>query len=255
MNRRNLLIAAGVAVVVFAVAGVWLYNAVLGDTLAASGPITAVPLSLNTQTAAPAAPTEGAAAPTAAASTAPAAPAAGELTRFQLVQGESQASFALDEVLRGEPKTVVGSTDQVAGEIAVNPADLSSAQIAEITVNARTLATDSDMRDRAIKNFILNTDSYELVTFTPKTITGLSGSGAPGTPYSFQIAGDLTIRDKTVPVVFEATVTAESASRLSGSATTTVNRGDFGLQIPDVPMVANVSEQVKLEIKFVAVAA
>ncbi|MBX0329975.1 YceI family protein [Oscillochloris sp. ZM17-4] len=257
MNRRNLIIAAAVIVLLAAGVGAWLYNAVLGDTEAASGPITAVPLAVIAPTEAPvaAAPTEAPAAAAPTEAPAAAAPATTELTKFQIVQAESQASFTLDELLRGQPKTVVGTTDQVAGEIAVNPADLSSAQIGPITVNARTLATDSGMRDRAIKNFILSTDSYELITFAPTGITGLSGSGAPGTPYSFQIAGELTIRDTTVPVVFEATVTAESASRLSGTATTTVNRGDFGLEIPNVPSVANVSEQVQIEISFVAEAA
>ncbi|NNJ12026.1 YceI family protein [Chloroflexales bacterium ZM16-3] len=259
MNRRNLTIVAALVVVIIAGAGVWLYNTVLGDTEAASGPITAVPLAVSAPTVASpdapesAGPTEApAAGPTEASA---AAPAEATLTKFQIVQADSKASFTLDEVLKGEPKTVVGTTDQVAGELAVNPSDLSSAQVGVITVNARTFATDSSMRDRAIKNFILNTDSYELITFTPTGVTGLSGSGAPGTPYSFQIAGDLTIRDKTVPVVFEATVTPESASRLSGTATTTVNRADFGLEIPSVPSVANVSEQVKLEISFVAEAA
>jgi polyisoprenoid-binding protein YceI len=194
-------------------------------------------------------------APSAASAVAPstqaAAPSAG-LTRFQIAQAESHASFTLDEQLNGQPKTVIGTTNQVAGELAVAPSDLSSAKIGVITVNARTLATDSDRRDRAIKNFILSTDSYELISFTPTAITGLSGSGAPGTPYTFQIAGSLTIRDKTMPVVFQATVKAESATRLSGTATTTVNRGDFGLIIPSVPMVANVSEQVKIDITFVA---
>jgi polyisoprenoid-binding protein YceI len=176
------------------------------------------------------------------------------LTRFQIVQAESQAKFTLNEVLAGQPKTVVGTTNQVAGELAISAADLSSAKIGVITVNARTFATDSEDRDRSIKNIILDTDTYELITFKPTAITGLSGSGAPGTPYAFQIAGNLTIRDKTVPVVFQATVTAESATRLSGTATTTINRGDFGLVIPSVPGVADVSEQVQLTIIFVATA-
>jgi polyisoprenoid-binding protein YceI len=253
MNRRNLTITTVLVAVVIIAAGAWLYNAVQGDTQAASGPITAVPLELSAPTAAPAA-TKVAPAATEAPATTQAAALAGELTRFQITQAESKASFTLDEQLNGQPKTVIGTTDQVAGELAISPSDLSSAKIGVITVNARTLATDSDRRDRAIKNFILSTDSFELITFTPTSITGLSGSGAPGTPYAFKIAGTLTIRDKTMPVVFEATVTAESATRLSGTATTTVNRSDFGLTIPSVPMVANVSEQVKIEIAFVATA-
>jgi hypothetical protein len=35
-------------------------------------------------------------------------------------------------------------------------------------------------------------------------------------------------------------------------ASTTIQRGDFGLTIPNVPFVANVGEEVLLELDFVA---
>ncbi len=241
MNRNTQIGIAAGAVVLVIILGVWLYTSVQGDTQPASGPITAIPLA----TSAPTTPPD-------ANPTAPTAPTANDLLRFQIVQSESTATFTIDEVLNGSPFTVVGTTDQVAGEIAVNPADLSSAQIGTITVNARTLATDSERRDRAIKNAILNTDTYEFISFAPTSITGLSGSGTPGTPYTFQINGDLTIRDTTLPVVFTATITADSTSRLSGTATATINHADFGIAIPSVPMVASVSEQVLIAINLVA---
>ncbi|NTW01593.1 MAG: YceI family protein [Oscillochloris sp.] len=260
MNRRNITIIATIAVVFAIGSGFWLYNAVLGDTKPASGAITAMPLELGASmaTAEPAA-TESTATEPATAAPAATEPTASERTssdmiRFQIAQAESKASFTLNEVLNGNPVTVVGSTDQVAGEIAVVPTDLSTVKLGVITVNARTLVTDSERRDRAIKNFILNTDSYEMISFSPTAIMGLSGTGETGKPYSFQIAGDLTIRNKTMPVIFDITTTAESATRLSGTASATVNRADFDLNIPDVPMVANVSEQVQIAINFIAIA-
>jgi len=50
-------------------------------------------------------------------------------------------------------------------------------------------------------------------------------------------------------------VQGESTTRLTGTATTVVNRGDYNLTIPSVPNVANVGEDVTLEIDFVAEAA
>jgi len=44
----------------------------------------------------------------------------------------------------------------------------------------------------------------------------------------------------------------DAADQLSGTATTTVQRADFELVIPNVPSVANVSESVTVEIDFVA---
>jgi hypothetical protein len=45
-----------------------------------------------------------------------------------------------------------------------------------------------------------------------------------------------------------------SASQIAGTATATVKRSDFNLTIPSVPNVANVGEEVTLQIDFVATA-
>lgn len=173
---------------------------------------------------------------------------------FEIVQDESEARFIIDEVLRGSPKTVVGVTNQVAGQIAVDPADPASAQVGQISINARTLATDSDMRNRAVKNRILQTDAYEFVTFQPTQLTGLPESAAAGEPLSFQITGDLTIRDTTKQVTFDVTLTPVDETRLEGLATLTIPYRDFGLAIPDSPSVDTVADNVTLELEFVAVA-
>ena len=173
---------------------------------------------------------------------------------FEIVQDESEARFIIDEVLRGAPKTVVGITNQVAGQIAVDPADPASAQVGQISINARTLATDSDMRNRAVKNRILQTDAYEFVTFQPTQLTGLPESAAAGEPLSFQIVGDLTIRDTTKQVTFDVTLTPVDETRLEGLATLTIPYRDFNLAIPDAPAVDTVADNVTLELEFVAVA-
>jgi polyisoprenoid-binding protein YceI len=162
------------------------------------------------------------------------------LFTFEIVPAESEARFVIDEVLRGAPKTVVGTTDQVAGQLALDPVDLSSAQVGTIQVNARTLVTDSDFRNRAVKNRILLTDNYEFVTFTPTEVIGLPETGAVGETYTFQIAGDLTITDVTRPVTFDAVATATSEAQIEGTATTAFPYTDFELFIPDAPAVDTV---------------
>jgi polyisoprenoid-binding protein YceI len=170
----------------------------------------------------------------------------------QIVQGESEARFIIHEVLNNAPKTVIGTTDQVAGEISVDPSNPANTKVGVIQVNARTLATDSDFRNRAIKNAILETDTYEFITFIPTTITGLPQSGVVGQSYTFQILGDLTIRDVTKPVTFDVTANPVSDARLEGTATTTILYKDFGITIPSVPAVASVEDDVRLELDFVA---
>lgn len=171
---------------------------------------------------------------------------------FEVVPAESVARFYIDEVLRGSPTTVVGATDQVAGQLSVNASDLSSAQVGVIRVNARTLATNNDFRNRAIKNQILRTNDYEFVVFSPTDVIGLPESGAVGETYTFQIVGDLTVTDVTRPVTFDVTATATSNTRIEGVATTAFLYTDFELFIPDSPSVDTVNDEVRLELEFVA---
>jgi polyisoprenoid-binding protein YceI len=130
--------------------------------------------------------------------------------------------------------------------------DLSTAQVGEIQINARTLATDNNFRNRAIQNEILDTGAYEFISFVPTAVSGLPASAAVGEEISFTIEGDLTIRDVTEPVTFSVVATAVSDSQISGTATATVLRDTYGLNIPSVTNVANVENEVDLIISFVA---
>src|SRR5262249_53341977 len=68
---------------------------------------------------------------------------------YTIDSSRASASFTVDKVLRGSPYTVVGTTDQVAGRFTFDPANPASAQLGDITVDARTLATDDASRNRA----------------------------------------------------------------------------------------------------------
>lgn len=176
----------------------------------------------------------------------------GGMTVFQIVQTESEARFSVGEVLLGSPNTVIGITSQVTGEITVDFNDPASAQVGTIQIDASTLVTDNDRRNRALNNRILDTNQYPFIQFAPTAITGLPGSITIGEAVAFQITGDLTIKDTTHSVVFDMTVTPASETRLEGAGTTTVAYADYGIGIPSVPNVASVDEEVILEIEFVA---
>jgi polyisoprenoid-binding protein YceI len=259
MSKAVMIIAGVVLVIVALAGGIWLYDFVLGETEAASAPISAPTLEIATSaptaTAAPTlAPTEALPTPTIPAETTPtqaaAAPQGGAVI-YQISQDESQVRFNIYELLRGQPKDVIGVSNQVAGQAAVDLNELSTAQLGEILINARTLETDDSRRNQAIRNRILFTDQYEFISFKPTQISGLSGSAAPGQTFTFQVTGDLTIKDVTKPVTFDVTVAVESPERLTGSAQTTIALSDFNLAVPDVPFVANVGETIALEIDFV----
>jgi polyisoprenoid-binding protein YceI len=173
---------------------------------------------------------------------------------FQIDPNASSAEFVIDEILRGSPKTVVGTTNQVAGQIAADLKDLDAVKVGTITINARTLTTDADGRNRMLQNQILQTEQHEYITFTPKQIVGLPETAAVGQRFSFQMVGDLTIRGTTRETTFDVAVTPTADNRLEGSAFTSIRYADWGVSIPQVPSVAGVEDQVDLKLNFVATA-
>ena len=184
------------------------------------------------------------------------APAA-EPRTFVIDPAQSEARFIINEVLLGAPTEVTGATNQVEGTIEIDPNAPASTVLSPIVINARELKTDRNLRDRAIRRFILQSadDKYQFITFTPTSIEGLPANAAAGDTFAFTVNGDLTIRDITAPVTFDVTVTPVSTGELQGSGKATVRYADFGISIPSVPMVAGVDEQVQLEIDFTAKAA
>lgn len=174
---------------------------------------------------------------------------------FVIDPAQSVASFEIDEVLRGSPQTVVGTTSELAGQVQFDATDLATTQFSQIIVNARTFETDSGNRDRAIRGpVILNSasDEFEFITFDVTSIEGLSGPATMGQPFEFTITGDLKIKETTSPVTFQVSGTFVDEATIEGIAETTVLRSDFDLGIPNAPGVADVSEEVLIRLEFVA---
>lgn len=176
---------------------------------------------------------------------------------FQIEPAGTTAEYNIYELLNGEDKTVVGTTNQVAGEIALNLSDLTLSQIGELRINARTFATDNSRRDNAVARFVLQSEAAanEFIVFQPTQISGLAGSASVGDTVQFSVTGDLTIVGVTQSVTFDVTATLNSADQLTGRAETTISRADFNLRVPDVPFVANVADDVTLKLIFTASAA
>lgn len=176
---------------------------------------------------------------------------------FSIIPEESQVLFLLDEDLMGSRNTVIGTTDQVAGNILVDFENPSASMVGPIEINLRTLTTDNEFRNRALRDQILesNRDEYEFTTFTPTAISGLPETVEVGHTFRFTLTGDLPIRSVTNSLDWEVEVTVVSDTRIEGRARTTITRTQYDLIIPTVPTVANVEEDIDLAIEFVAEAA
>lgn len=171
---------------------------------------------------------------------------------FVIVAEESEARFSIDELLFGQPKTVIGTTNAITGEITVDAANPAASVIGPIQIEAGTFVTDNDRRNGAIRRFILQSNQYQFVSFSSTELTGMPDSVAVGDDIEFEVTGELTVRDVTKPVLFIVTLQVVSETELRGSAATIIVRDDFDLTIPQVPNVANVGEEFIVEFDFVA---
>lgn len=193
-----------------------------------------------------------------AATTAAAAPAATTVAAtapaplFEIDQSASKAKFIIDEILNGSPKTVIGETSQVAGQIAADLKDIDAAKVGAIRVNARTLTTDAQSRNRMLQNQILQTEQHEFITFTPTRMVGLPETAAVGQAITFKMIGNLSIKGQEREATFDVTMTPTAENRLEGTAKTTIKYADWGVSVPKVPSVAGVSDDLGLELNFVA---
>lgn len=173
---------------------------------------------------------------------------------FRISSADSSASYTLHEVLRGSPVTVIGKTNDIDGDIALDRAHVNTARLGVIRINARTLKTDSDRRDNTVKRMILKSedDANEYIVFKAKNVSGAPETVANGASFPLTIVGDLTITGVTKEVTFAGQGNFAADNQLVADVKTTVHYADFGLSVPKLSFLANVEEDAVLDIHVVA---
>lgn len=187
------------------------------------------------------------------------APAATEATSggaviYRLVPGESVLQYEVGEVFLNQGNAfnmAVGRTPQVSGEISLDPAAPQNSSLGTITADISQFTSDSDRRDNAIRGRYLESSLYPNVTFNATSIEGLPATYQQGEEITFNITGDLTIRDVTKPVTFEVKAML-SDNTLSGEAVTTILMSDFGFGPISIAGILNTEDQAKVTLAFVA---
>ena len=230
----------------------------------ASAPATTAPPTGSDQEAPEAVSTTAAAADTtttAATASTPAstvveAPSEASAVVYRIDGASSSVRFEIDEILNGSPKRVVGVTSEVAGEVLIDFDDPTASRLGAVVINVRTLETDSSFRDRATRGPILGSarDENEFATFEPTAVEGLPGEVAIGDTVTLVVTGDFTLSGVTRPVVFDIDVVLADDDRIEATGSATVLRSDFGLEIPSVPSVSDVADEILLAVDLVAVA-
>ena len=178
--------------------------------------------------------------------------AADGATVFELGEGTIARYRVEEELARTGFFVAVGETRDVAGSIAFDAAGAVVPDASRIAVQAATLTTDSNRRDGYVRNRTLETDTYPEVVFQPTAIDGLPASLADASgPVEFTITGDLTVKDQTREVTWDAMADFAGDGTASGMASVEFTFDDFGMAKPSVAVVLSVDDTIRLELDFV----
>lgn len=146
----------------------------------------------------------------------------------------TSAGYTVNEVLRGEPVTVVGTTGAVTGEADFSGTTLESARF---EVEVASLATDSGQRDNQARSAsILDSQKYPVATLSLSEPVDLADIPADGSTATVSMEIDLTVKGTTVTSPVEVTV-LRSGDRLVTSGAVPLPWSEVGVVPPDLGFV------------------
>jgi polyisoprenoid-binding protein YceI len=169
--------------------------------------------------------------------------------RYSVVTEKSEARYRVREQLVGLdfPNDAVGVTNAITGEIVLDDQGRVRPGDSKVTVDLRELKSDRDRRDNYVRRNTLETDRYPTVVFAPVEVRGLRLPLPASGTATWALVGDLTVRDRTQRVTWDATATFDGPE-VGLKAKTAFRFEDFGLRVPRVSVVLSVADDIRLEV-------
>jgi polyisoprenoid-binding protein YceI len=156
-----------------------------------------------------------------------ATPAAAQTWRIDTAH--SRAQFTVRHLMISD---IRGDFGAVTGTVDYDGKDLTKAKV-NASIDVKSITTRVEKRDEHLKSDdFLDVANHPTMTFVSTSITS-KGNG------KYNMAGNLTIRGTTKPVVFELTtpsgpITTRGATKIGASASGKINRKDFGVKYHEV---------------------
>jgi polyisoprenoid-binding protein YceI len=145
---------------------------------------------------------------------------------WQIDASHSAAQFSVTHFMIS---TVRGEFGKTSGTVEYDGKDLASIKV-DATIDAATINTRNENRDNDLKSdHFFDVAKYPTLAFKSKKVV-------PGSGGAFQLVGDLTMHGVTKEVTLDVTAPSKiikgmrGESRIAASATTKVNRQDFGIK-------------------------
>lgn len=143
-------------------------------------------------------------------------------TNWKVDKSHSNVDFTVTHLVISE---VRGSFKDFDATFASEKADFTDMKL-NATIKTASVFTDNERRDNHLRsNDFFNADSFPNITFKSTSVKKTGND-------TYEILGDLTIRNITKPVVlatkYKGSVEAFGGSRVAFKATTSIDRFEFG---------------------------
>jgi len=179
-------------------------------------------------------------------------PVEGSLTDvilLKLVEPSTARYIIREQLARLDlPNDAIGQTSDVSGMIRFD-ASGEILQDSVFTVNVSSLTSDEARRDRYLKSRALESDQYPTVKFAINEVKGLPWPLPTSGAHTFDLIGDLTIKEVTKPVIWR-TVVEFASDKIVGNASVTITFEEFDMRKPRFAFIISVAEEFKLELNF-----
>lgn len=173
-----------------------------------------------------------------------------------VVSYEVQEEFGAGALSRlgveaGLAKTV-GRTSAAEGALTLDFAGpVPQLMDANFSVDISTLTSNQSRRDGRIRDQWLESGRFPIASFSATAIQNAPAAYSEGDEVTFQVAGDLTVRNVTNPVVFEVTATLDGDT-ITGVAATGFPMSTFGVDPPQMTSLFTVGDDTVIRVEFVA---
>ena len=167
---------------------------------------------------------------------------------WRIDRSHSQANFS---VRHNVVSTVRGQLGPISGKIDYDGKDVRSV-VVDVAIDVSGLSTGNAGRDKDLRSEgFFDTAKFPNMTFKSKRIEPVADG-------KFKMIGDLTIRDSTKEVVLDvegpsAVMKTQRGVLIAATATTTINRRDFGINynrmIEALPVVSD-EVQVTIDLQL-----
>lgn len=173
----------------------------------------------------------------------------GNASAYNLVSNQSEASYKVQEQFlnRDLPNDAIGTTKNVQGSFLLTAGSQPVITQLKMTADLRTLTSDQQRRDDAIKDRWLESSTYPNATFVAKNVQVPSNQG----PVTFNMTGNMTIHGVTRQETFKVTGKL-TGDTITGTATTNILMKNYGFDAPSIAGMLTVKDGVTVTFNFTA---